>query len=61
MYLISQQMDYILNADENDLIIILSYTGSYFEYENLRVLQKRLEAPKIWMITSIQENYPLFC
>lgn len=55
-----QQMDYILNADENDLIIILSYTGSYFEYENLRVLQKKLEAPKIWMITSVQENYPYF-
>lgn len=55
-----QQMEHILSADENDLIIVFSYTGSYFDYENLRALQKKLEAPKIWMITSAQQEYPYF-
>ena len=55
-----QQMEHILSADENDLIIVFSYTGSYFDCENLRALQKKLEAPKIWMITSTQQEYPYF-
>lgn len=47
-----EQIQYILNANKDDLIIILSYTGSYFEYTNLRTLQKRLDLPTIWMISS---------
>ena len=49
----TQQMQYIITADENDLIIIFSYTGSYFDYQNLR-------APKIWMISGDKKNYPSF-
>lgn len=55
-----QQMEYILSAQEDDLIIIFSYTGSYFDYEDLRALRKKLKAPKIWMITSVQNQYPDF-
>lgn len=56
----TQQMQYILTADKNDLIIIFSYTGSYFDYQDLKALKKRLNAPKIWMISSNKENYPSF-
>ena len=56
----TQQMQYILTADENDLIIIFSYTGSYFDYQDLRALKKRLNAPKIWMISSNKKKYPSF-
>lgn len=56
----TQQMQYIITSDEDDLIIVFSYTGSYFDYENFRALQKRLNAPKIWMISSVKESYPSF-
>ena len=56
----TQQMQYIITADENDLIIIFSYTGSYFDYQNLRALNKKLNAPKIWMISGDKKNYPSF-
>ena len=56
----AQQLAYILSATKNDLIIIFSYTGSYFEYQNLRALQKKLEAPKIWMISSGKKTYPSY-
>lgn len=55
-----QQIEYILNAKEEDLIIIFSYTGSYFDYPSLRALTKKLNAPKIWMISSNQDTYPSF-
>lgn len=56
----TQQMQYILTADKNDLIIIFSYTGSHFDYQDLRALKKKLNAPKIWMISSNKKNYPSF-
>ena len=55
-----QQIEYILNTDDKDLIIILSYTGAYFDYEDLRANYKKLKAPKIWMISSQQKTYPDF-
>lgn len=56
----TQQIQYIVTADENDLIIIFSYTGSYFDYQDLRALKKKLKAPKIWMISGVQKEYPFF-
>lgn len=56
----TQQIQYILTSNENDLIIIFSYTGSYFEYQNLRALKNKLKAPKIWFITSEVKQYPEF-
>lgn len=55
-----QQVEYIQQANEDDLIIIFSYTGSYFDYQDLRSLKKKLTAPKIWFICSSQEKYPEF-
>ena len=55
-----QQIEYILNTDDKDLIIILSYTGAYFDYEDLRANYKKLKASKIWMISSQQKTYPDF-
>ena len=56
----SQQLDYIVHSDKDDLIVIFSYTGSYFDYQDLRELKKKLYAPKIWMISSHIEKYPDF-
>ena len=56
----TQQIQYILTANEDDLIIIFSYTGSYFEYQNLRSLKNKLKLPKIWLIASEAKQYPSF-
>ena len=49
----SEQMDYLENADENDLIIIFSYTGIYFDYGLQKSFRKpRGKRPKIYFITS---------
>ena len=50
-----QQLQYISSADENDLLIIFSYTGSYFDYPDIRTLKNQLKKPQIWLISSKQE------
>lgn len=55
-----EQMQYILNARQDDLIIIFSYTASYFDYQDLRALKKKLYVPKIWMISAQEDSYPDF-
>lgn len=56
----AEQMDHIFHANEDDLIIIFSYTGSYFDYPEVRALKKELMKPKIWMISSQREIFPDF-
>lgn len=55
-----QQLQYISSAGANDLLIIFSYTGSYFDYPDIRSLKNKLKKPKIWLISSKQESYPEF-
>lgn len=47
----AQQMAYILSAGEEDLILLFSYTGSYFDCYELGEYRDRLAAPRIWMVT----------
>lgn len=48
----SKQIEYLEQADEEDLIILFSYTGIYFDYEypNHRI-PTNIKRPKIWFIT----------
>ncbi len=46
----SEQIENILQADKSDLIIIFSYTGSYFSSVSLRAKEQHLLLPKIWMV-----------
>lgn len=46
----AQQMDYILSAGEEDLILLFSCTGSYFEYHEPGEYRDKLYKPRIWMI-----------
>lgn len=54
----TQQIEYIKQTSQDDLLIIFSYTGSYFDYPNLRRLKQRLKNPKIWVVAS-QKNEEL--
>ena len=51
----SDQMDYITHADKDTLIILFTYTGSYFEYHDLRHQIKSLYSPKIYFISSSKQ------
>lgn len=55
-----QQLQYISSTNEDDLLIIFSYTGSYFDYPDIRTLKNQLKKPQIWLISSKQESYPDF-
>lgn len=46
-----QQLQYISSTNEDDLLIIFSYTGSYFDYPDIRTLKNQLEKPQIWLIS----------
>lgn len=49
-----RQLDYLKQATSDDLIILFSYTGVYFDYTHER-LQQQLQDPKVYFITSNQE------
>lgn len=54
----ASQMEYLLQATKEDLIIIFSYTGTYFNDEELRSKKNKLKDAEIWMITSTDKAYP---
>ena len=55
-----QQMEYILSAGKEDLIVLFSCTGAYFDYPDLRGLSQRLKPPRIWMVSGEKRSYPFF-
>ena len=54
------QMEEIIAAGKETLIIIFSYTGSYFEYRDFREKEKHLALPKIWMVCGTKKPVPWF-
>lgn len=56
----SDQLDLLQRAGKEDLIVIFSYTGSYFSSHSFREKEKRLLLPKIWMICGKNDNIPWF-
>lgn len=52
------QMDHLKAASDKDLILVFSYTGSFFE-GNERSLSQRKKHPKIWMISG-KDTCPSF-
>lgn len=49
----SQQWDYLSGADENDLVILFSFLGIYFDYGIPADYRKDARhSPKVWFITS---------
>ena len=49
----AEQIDYLENAGPEELIILFSYTGIYFDYGTPECLKRpRSKRPRIWFITS---------
>ena len=55
-----EQLDYIAHADKNDLILLFSYTGSYFDYPGERVLPENIYTPQIVLITGADKPSPRY-
>ncbi|MDO4633439.1 MAG: hypothetical protein Q4B01_06230 [Eubacteriales bacterium] len=53
-----QQMEYLKQADEDDLIVILSYRGIYFEYFSDPELHNYMKKPRICFVTGSEEAVP---
>ena len=56
----ADQMKHIMEAGKDELIIIFSCTGSYFEYRHFRGKEKHLLLPKIWMICGTERTLPSY-
>lgn len=54
----ADQIDGILQAGRDELIIIFSYTGSYFDYHRFGVKERQLYLPEIWMVCGTQRKLP---
>lgn len=55
-----EQMDYIETATNDTLIIIFTYTASYFDYSSKRNFLKNKNRPKIWMICGDKIDQPSY-
>lgn len=47
----AEQIRYIQSAGDDTLILIFSYTGSYFEYQKEPISWDKRNHPKVWMVT----------
>lgn len=47
----AEQLQYIQSCGSDTLILIFSYTGSYFEYQRENIRWNEQNHPKIWMIS----------
>lgn len=55
-----EQSDYIQHAGRDQLILLFSFTGSYFDYSSSQSFLKKKERPRIWMITGSHTEVPPF-
>lgn len=46
----AEQIERLRSAGRDDLFVVFSYTGSYFDSERLREDLRRLDRPRIWMV-----------
>ena len=47
---LADQMDHIARAGRDELVIVFSFTGAYFEYGDIAASMRRLDAPKVWLV-----------
>lgn len=46
----AEQVERLRSAGRDELFVVFSYTGSYFDSERLRKGLRRLDRPRIWMV-----------
>lgn len=53
-----EQLDHIATAGREELVIVFSYTGSYFDAHDLSRELARLDRPRIWMVAGNKQPQP---
>lgn len=56
----AEQAHRIAVAHENELVIVFSYTGTYFDSCNVADALRRRDRPRIWMVSGGAESLPAF-
>lgn len=56
----AEQLDRIAHAFADELVVVFSYTGSYFDAHDLRETLARRDPPKIWMVCGSSRPLPPF-
>lgn len=56
----ADQIDRIERAHADELVLVFSYTGSYFDAYDLRASLTRRDRPKIWMVCGSARPLPPF-
>ena len=57
---LAEQMERIAHAGRDELIIVFSYTGAYFDYRDVSQELRRIDRPKIWMVCGKRRPLPSF-
>ncbi len=56
----AEQLDRIASARRDELVIIFSYTGSYFDEHDLSDRLRRIDRPCIWMVCGSRRPLPSY-
>lgn len=56
----AEQLRHIAGAHSDELIVIFSYTGSYFDSRDLTEAMRRINRPKIWVVCGRRHQLPSF-
>ncbi len=56
----AEQLRRIAQAGRDELIVVFSYTGSYFDSRDLSEAMRKVERPKIWVVCGRRHQLPPF-
>ncbi len=56
----AEQLDRIAKAGSDELVVVFSYTGSYFDAHDLTEAMRRVDRPKIWVVCGRRHQLPPF-
>lgn len=56
----AEQLSRIANATADELVVVFSYTGSYFDSRDLSNAMQRVDRPKIWVVCGKRHQMPPF-
>lgn len=56
----AEQLDHICQAKRDELVVVFSYTGSYFWARDLSQALARLDRPRIWVVAGTRRPQPDF-
>lgn len=56
----AEQLSRIAGAAADELVVVFSYTGSYFDSRDLTEAMRRMDRPKIWVVCGRRHRMPSF-